>query len=400
MRVTLALETRFERTPDGVTWSRGWLEYSFWQRYLAIFDAVVVAARVREVPVAPAGSRRADGPGVTFFALPYYVGPIQYVTRRSRLKRAVRKCTAQAEAVILRAPGVISTLVERALRSDQTFGLEVVGDPRDVFGTGGVRSLISPILRHRAPRELRRQCQRACAVAYVSPELRARYPENRGAFATCYSSIDLGDDAYVAGPRGAESFESEIPWKVKLVLVGSLEQKYKGADLLIDALAVCVGAGLDVEAAIVGDGRQRLELESQVRRLGLDARVRFAGRLPPGASIRDELDRADVFVLPSRAEGLPRAMLEAMARGLPCIGTTVGGIPELLAADDLVPPNDTAALAAKLVEVLQDGGRMAVMSARNLLKAREYRAEVLNARRSEFYGHVLRATEENQRHAR
>ena len=86
-------------------------------------------------------------------------------------------------------------------------------------------------------------------------------------------------------------------------------------------------------------------------------------------------------------------MVEAMARGLPCIGSTVGGIPELLPSEDLVPPGDVEALAGKIREVVSDPQRMARMSARNLHKAKEYREEVLGKRRSDFYRHVKEKTE-------
>jgi glycosyltransferase involved in cell wall biosynthesis len=90
-------------------------------------------------------------------------------------------------------------------------------------------------------------------------------------------------------------------------------------------------------------------------------------------------------------------MIEAMARGLPCIGSTVGGVPELLAPDDLVPPGDVGALAGKIREVLSDSERVARMSKRNLEKAREYRQEIVRQRRDEFYRYLLRRTEEWQR---
>lgn len=397
MRVTIALETRFERTPDGAVWSRGWLEHSFWRRYLTVFDAITVAARVQDVARAASGAKRADGPSVHFHSLPYYVGPVQYVMKRARLQQALRACALEAEAVILRAPGVISTLMERGLGPGRPFGVEVVGDPLEVFGTGGVRSFVTPIMRHRTPRELRRQCQRACAVAYVSLGLRERYPASRDAFQICYSSIDLGDDAFAAGPRSPEGIRSDAAGPWRLILVGSLEQNYKGADILIDAVPEVVARGANIDVTIVGDGRQREELDRRARRKGVDGRVRFAGQVSPGAGVREELDRADLFVLPSRTEGLPRAMLEAMARGLPCLGTVVGGIPELLAAQDLVPPGDPHALALKIVETLHDRARMATMSERNLAKAREYHAGVLSARRQEFYQYVLNATMARQR---
>jgi glycosyltransferase involved in cell wall biosynthesis len=78
-------------------------------------------------------------------------------------------------------------------------------------------------------------------------------------------------------------------------------------------------------------------------------------------------------------------MIEAMARALPCIGSSVGGIPELLPPEDIVPPGDLSALASKITQVLQQPVRMQQMSARNVIKAGEYRDEVLSDRRREFY---------------
>jgi glycosyltransferase involved in cell wall biosynthesis len=86
-------------------------------------------------------------------------------------------------------------------------------------------------------------------------------------------------------------------------------------------------------------------------------------------------------------------MVEAMARALPCIGSTVGGIPELLPPEDLVAPGNVAALARKIREVATNPERMARMSARNLQKAIEYRDEALREQRNEFYRYVREMTE-------
>jgi glycosyltransferase involved in cell wall biosynthesis len=86
-------------------------------------------------------------------------------------------------------------------------------------------------------------------------------------------------------------------------------------------------------------------------------------------------------------------MVEAMARALPCIGSTVGGIPELLPPEDMIPPGDVGALANKIREVVTNPERMARMSARNLEKAKDYRDEVLCDRRNEFYRYVREMTE-------
>jgi glycosyltransferase involved in cell wall biosynthesis len=82
-----------------------------------------------------------------------------------------------------------------------------------------------------------------------------------------------------------------------------------------------------------------------------------------------------------------------MSRALPCVATSVGGIPELLDSGDLVPPGDVPALANKLSQVLSDPPRMAQMSQRNLAVAANYSKEVLQARRLEFFRHLRQGTE-------
>jgi glycosyltransferase involved in cell wall biosynthesis len=145
---------------------------------------------------------------------------------------------------------------------------------------------------------------------------------------------------------------------------------------------------------MIGDGRFRSQLEQQAVRSGVGGAVDFRGQMAAGQAVRDQLDLADLFVLPSRTEGLPRAMIEAMARGLPCIGSNVGGIPELLPPEDLFPSGDPQALAAKISEVLTDGPRRQRMSQRNLARARDFHEDVLRARRLRFYRFIRTRTED------
>jgi glycosyltransferase involved in cell wall biosynthesis len=86
-------------------------------------------------------------------------------------------------------------------------------------------------------------------------------------------------------------------------------------------------------------------------------------------------------------------MIEAMARALPCIGTTVGGVAELLPEEDLVKPNNASELSFRIEEILSDPQRRAAMSARNLARAQEYRSHILRERRIAFY-EILRARTE------
>jgi glycosyltransferase involved in cell wall biosynthesis len=355
-----------------------------------VFDSVRVVARVRQVSAVPADWVRADGPQVSFVAVPDYVGPWHYLLRSGQVRRATRRGAEPGDAVILRVSSQLAGHIEPWLRrTGHPYGVEVVADPYDVFAPGSVKHPLRPFFRWWFPRQLRRQCAGACAAAYVTQHsLQRRYPPAAGGFSTHYSSVELSEEAFVSNPRPARTENRSI----SLVFVGTLAQLYKAPDVLIDAVALCVREGLDLELALVGDGKHRAELEAQAAALGLGERVRFVGRLPAGDAVRAQLDRADVFVLPSYQEGLPRAMIEAMARGLPCIGSTIGGIPELLSSEEMAPPGDAAALAHTIRRMVTDPQWLARLSARNLGKAQDYRDEVLNKRRVDFYRRVRQAT--------
>jgi glycosyltransferase involved in cell wall biosynthesis len=253
-----------------------------------------------------------------------------------------------------------------------------------------VEHSMRPFLRWFMTRQLKRQCREACAISYVTKGvLQQRYPPNTQALSTVYSSIELGDEGFIEAPRHFSS----VPSPIRVISVGTLEVLYKGFDVLIDAVAIAINKGLSIHLTIVGDGRCRSELEKRVQGCGIESRVNFTGRVASGEAIRRELDSADLFVLASTAEGLPRAMIEAMARGLPCIGTAVGGIPELLATNDLVARSNALALAIKIAEVATNPERMSQMSKANLSKALDYHDSVLRGRRHSFLGHVQRTTQ-------
>jgi glycosyltransferase involved in cell wall biosynthesis len=138
-----------------------------------------------------------------------------------------------------------------------------------------------------------------------------------------------------------------------LVCVGRLD-RYKGHDHLVEAFAALIRERPRARLLLVGDGRFREALTVQVRSAGLSDRVRFTGAL---GDVRPALAAADVFVQASDEEGLPGAVLEAMAMGLPVVATDVGGTRE--AVDDgvtglLVPPRDASALATAVRRLLDD----------------------------------------------
>jgi glycosyltransferase involved in cell wall biosynthesis len=333
------------------------------------------------------------------------VGPYQYAIRWPWIRNALSAAIRDEDAVLMRVPSFLANCIEPILRKrGHPYGLEVVGDPYDGLGPGAIRHLLRPLLRIIIPRRLRQQCSHAAGVAYVTRSaLQQRYPGGglmvgvsdaaipRHAFAdstftTHYPSLSLAT-AQLAIPKVAVH-----QGPLRLICVGSLEQFYKGHDVLLRAVSSCISQGVDLRLCLVGDGRIRPKIEALAKELGIDHYCEFAGHLTQSSAVLAELDKSDIFVLASRTEGLPRAVIEAMARGLPCISTRVGGIPELLAEEDLVPPDDSMALAVKIKEVAESPERRGRMSSRNVAEAREYLEETLQTRRTEFYRHIQRTS--------
>lgn len=391
MDIVVSLDHRFNLTQDGKLWTETTFAYPFWLRYLEVFDNVYVLARAKGVSKPNPHWKHVNEKGVSFVNIPYYVGPWQYLINAQKVIRTVRGALKPERAIIMRVSSQIAAVLLPALRrSGHPFGLELVSDPYDEFSPGSFRHPLCPFFRWLFTRRLQQQCKYASAVAYVTEHtLQQRYPTAKDTYSTQYSSVEFPETAFASAPR---SFGPESRNR-NLLFVGMLDRFYKAPDVLIDAIADCINDGLDLKLTIVGDGKRRSELEKQSAKLGIEDQLRFKGSLPAGEAVFSEMDSADLFVLPSRQEGLPRAMIEAMARGLPCIGSTVGGIPELLSSEDMVPPNDAQALSRKIKEVLSDPKRMENMSARNLMIANRYKNEILQPRRINFYKYLRAKTE-------
>jgi glycosyltransferase involved in cell wall biosynthesis len=388
MKLTVVSEARLLMSPDQEVWSDA-SDYSFLMRYLDVFDSVEFMARVAWVSEIPPHFKRVDGPGVKSCPLPSYLGPAQFLLNSFKIKHICASVEKGAEAVLLRAPGQVSNSIFRQLdKYRHPFGVEVVGDPFDVFAPGSINHPLRPFFRWWGTKRLKNQCSEAVGTSYVTAgTLQQRYPNPN--FTTHYSSIDLLPETYAPVPKTVFGKNGQF----RALFIGSLAQLYKSPDVLIEAIARCYSKGVMLTLNILGEGKFRAQLEGQVQSVGLQGVIQFLGHLPAGQSVREEILKADLFVLPSRTEGLPRAMIEAMACGLPCIGSDVGGIPELLAECDLVPPGDAQALADKIIEVLRNPDRMRSMSARNLEKAKEYQKDILDKSRREFYLHLRNQTE-------
>ena len=391
MNLVLLCEERLERTPDGVVY--GLSSYEVWSRYLDVFESLRLVGRVRDVPRPTGQNLRATGPGVTVCPVPYYHGPRQFLSMARQVAQAVRRSYQVGDAVILRVGGQIGQpLYTRLRRLGAPYGAEVIGDPYDAYAAGSIIHPLRPLFRWWFTRQQQKFCRHAVATAYVTERvLQRRYPCRGPEYGV--AEIQLNGFLTASG-EPAPRLGTRLHRPLRLIAIGSLEHQHKGTDVLLEAVARCRRDGLDLVLTVVGDGRRRGDLERLAGRLQIDPQVTFAGAVAGSEPVRRLLDDSDLLVLPSRTEGLPRVLLEAMVMGLPCIASAVGGIPELLPAEDMVPAGRADLLAEKIAEVIADPDRLDRMSARNTLTSKRYLDPVLRERRNQFYRHLRAQTED------
>jgi glycosyltransferase involved in cell wall biosynthesis len=243
----------------------------------------------------------------------------------------------------------------------------------------------------------------AAVVVTISDHNRRLLEGWYGGLAEHVTVIHCGVDADIfrprvdSGPPDSGPPASDRP--LEAVTVATL-QPQKGHRVLVEAIRLLAARGVEVHARFVGDGEERPALGSTIADAGLAGRIELLGRRPSD-EVADLVRAADVVVQPSvilpdgKTEGIPVALMEAMASGTPVIATAVSGVPELVedgVTGRLVPPGDAAALADALLAIRAEPeatARMALAGRERVLAAFDLRA---NTRRlAETFVAIARA---------
>lgn len=388
MILVFACEHRFVKDMQGkyyaVNQSYG---DAIWDRYLLNFESIIIFARVKLDNSDVNNFFEITTPKVSFIEIPYYIGPWGYANKRTSIKKIARNTALPSRAYICRVPGEMGTILSHELRKKQIpYAVEVVGDPWDVFAPGAINHPLSLLFRILGYTTLKKIANAANAALYVTKyQLQKRYPANSNAFITNASDVKNINENILL-PK-----ENNIDTQLKLISVGSLSQMYKSPDIAIKSIAILNKIGINCTLRWLGDGKYKKSMKKLANKLGVGDKVQFLGNVS-SSQVKEELLNSDIFLHISRTEGLPRAIIEAMSLGLPCIGSRVGGIPELL--DDIAIVNKLSPtnVVKKIVEFANDKDLLNKQSKRNFIEAKSYNEIILNKKRIEFYEFIKSAS--------
>lgn len=362
----------------------------FFQRYLSVFDSVRFVAKVRKVNEVDCQKMlKITDSRVEILELPWYSGTVDLLKKMPILVRLFRRSFQGCACALLRltqVEGILAFLL--GWDRKKPIAAEIVNDPAEL---PGINKLVRVILVY----TLNLILKHCVGVSYVTKGyLQRKYPfmidvksSNASRFTANYSSIELRSDEILV-PR------SSIPLPITLVHSSNhISGTGKGHITAIHVVKELKNKGIETRLKFLGDGPDVATFAELTKGLGIEKNVEFVGRLSNRKDYLAALDEGTVFIFPSFSEGLPRVIIEAQARGLPCVASPVGGIVELVDKPNLVPPTDINGYVERILKLCTNLDCYVEASRFGIEMAKNFESKVMQSKRLVFYQQLLNAVE-------
>ena len=390
MKALVVFENHFFLDSNHDVWCDRIVDYPYLQRYLNVFDSIVLMGRTQIVSAIEGKKLLVSGRNVVFVPIPDFKGAKGLILHVFELKKLIQKQAKKCDCVIYRAPTHLSLFTyKEVVKMKKVLILEFVMAADKMFDGN---SLLKKVLNLLVDKRAKKMCMQADAVSYVTDHILQEsypckaivHPGDKRYFTESYSSIDLEKDIYYSQKWN----KNEKPDVFRIVHTGYMDSYRKGQDVLIKAFKILVDRGHSVHLTLIGDGEKKSKFEELVKYYGLEDKVEFKGLVKDKSIIFDCLRDSHFFVFPTQSEGLPRTVIEAMSQGLVCISSPVDGIPELLDDEFLIDYYDVDGYANKIEEMMNHWDRCCVESTKNYQKSLSYEKSILEKKRNHFYSKV------------
>lgn len=357
--------------------------FDFFQRYLRVFEQLRIVCRCKEERPIKVSRIPLDDERIEVARITDFHRPKQYAIKYFQVGRDVKNAIPGCDCAVFRLPSTVAFRVWKAfMETKLPYACEIVYDAKD--GIAASTNFINKLLWMKIHHDMQKACKAAAGVSCVTEHyLQQRYyTKVKGGFSSHYSSLSLAKEFYT-GPR---EYPTGKTFTIAHVAKQVAFNGRKGINQIIDALVCLKNKGIIVNASFAGkDYNGGIEkLKQYAQSLGVGNQVKFLGFVSR-EELSQLLNTSDLYVMPTKAEGLPRVIIEAMAKGLPCISTPVSGNPELLSEHYLVGYYDVATLADRIGELVCKEEAYEKASADNYSNSLKYEASLLQKRRDEFY---------------
>ncbi len=302
--------------------------------------------------------------------------------KRKEVRKMLEEEIRKSDYIVSRLPSMIGTIaVDIAKRLNKPYLVEMVACPWDGYWNHSLKGkIISPIMYNAT----RKRVKESKYVVYVTNEfLQKRYP-TKGKQINC-SNVSLTEfDESILLKRINKIEAMNLHNKIVLGTTAAVDVKFKGQQYVIQALGELKEQGItNFEYQLVGDGNQEY-LRFIANKCGVEEQVKFLGAMPHN-KVFEWLENIDLYIQPSKQEGLPRALIEAMSRGVPALGARTAGIPELISNEAIF--TNKSNMVSEITAMLKGINKEFLFknSKQNYNESKKYAKNVIENRRKEFF---------------
>lgn len=350
-------------------------------RYQYLAEEITIAIRVKEIDYQNTINRysKITLDNVNVRRIPNVSSIKGQMLDKQEAKKILYKEVSECELVIARIPSQIGIMaIDLARKLNKPYIIEVVTCPWDAYWNHSLKGkMIAPIMYQTT----KKRVSDAKYVTYVSQRfLQERYPSNGEILSL--SDVELGSlDENKLHNRIKKINEKSFDQPITLGTVASVEVSYKGQHYVMQAISKLKKNGYNFIYYLVGGGNQK-KLKKIAEKYDVLDNVEFIGPLAH-EKIFEFMEQIDIYIQPSDAESHGRVIVEAMTTACPIIGSSTGGIPELVSDRFVFRRKNVEDLTEKLISM--DKMAMLEEAKRNFEKAKEFEESVLDQKREKFY---------------
>lgn len=299
--------------------------------------------------------------------------------KKNEMRRAIR----ESDLTIVRCHSFVAFRAsDLAHRAGKPVLAEAMACPWDaMWNHGFLGKLVAPYMYLKMKQVMR---QANYAIYVTEQFLQRRYPCLNPSIGA--SNVALPPASSQVRSRRLKKIQGMNTKQITLMTCAAVDVRHKGQEYVIRALPLLAAKGIRAVYYCVGQGDPG-RLKKLANETGTANQVVFTGAVPH-EQVFDLLDQCDIYLQPSLQEGLPRALIEAMSRGCPCIGAKTAGIPELLPRECLTARRATSEIAERISTMLETG--LTGYAKQNFERARQFSASILDERRNAYFDKIRR----------
>lgn len=355
------------------------------ERYLKYFKYIQVVARktIDETSLYPREVYKNDR--VSFSLYKELRNPTNLLSYIFNFKKVLNKSLDKSDVVLCWGEPKTNIIVKQSKNAKKNIIVYVGSCTKDSLMSKN--SILKKIAGTVLFPFIKNGVKKADYVHYVTnQELQKKYPSDKPQIGASYVDVNT----YISLKEKNEKIESYQEGKLYFTigLIGYLNE-IKGIDTAIRALSKL---DENYKLKILGGGSRKY-YKKLAQKYNVSDRVLFEGTLPPGDSVTAWLKSIDIYIQPSRTEGLPRATIEAMSTGCPVISSSVGGLVELTDKRYLHLPGDWKKLALHIYHLSKDKEELMKQSARSFKTAQKYNRIILDQKIDHFFEEIIKNTE-------